>query len=236
MLQVENLHVFYDQFEVLKGVSLYTTGEGIVSVIGANGAGKSTLVKAISGLLTSKRGKVIFNKENVTNYAPEKLVRLGMAQVLEGRRIFGQLNTIDNLLLGAYCYHRKKKLVKKNLENVFRIFPVLESRKKQLAGSLSGGEQQMLAFGRALMANPKFLVLDEPSLGLAPIVTEEIFQVIIRLNKEGKPILLIEQNAYAALQICQRGYVLQNGRVVFEGTSQELISNEEVSHAYLGKK
>jgi branched-chain amino acid transport system ATP-binding protein len=237
MLEVENLHVSYGRFEVLRGVSLRVNQDETISVIGANGAGKSTLVQSITGFLQPREGKIIYNGTDVKGYAPEKLVAMGIIQIFEGRRLFSRLNVIDNLLLGSYCHQRKneKKRIEEDLKYIFHLFPILEERRDQVSGSLSGGEQQMLAIGRALMSRPKFLILDEPSLGLAPKVVKEIFQVIERLHKDGIPILLIEQNVNAALQISQRGYVLENGRVVIEGTKEMLLENKEISQAYLGR-
>jgi branched-chain amino acid transport system ATP-binding protein len=194
-------------------------------------------VKAITGFLPCTEGKVVYDGIDVTGYPPEKLVAMGIVQIFEGRHLFGRLSVMDNLLLGSYCHHRKneKKKIQEELEYIFTIFPILRDRKKQLSGSLSGGEQQMLAVGRALMSRPKFLILDEPSLGLAPLVVKEIFQVIERLQEKGIPILLIEQNVHAALQISQRGYVLESGHVFMEGTREELMANEQIRQAYLGK-
>jgi branched-chain amino acid transport system ATP-binding protein len=237
MLQAENLHVSYGRFEVLKGVSIRVDHDETISVIGANGAGKSTLVKAITAFLPCREGKVIYDGIEVMGFAPEKLVAMGMVQVFEGRRAFGRLSVIDNLVLGSYCRHRKneKKQIQEDLEYIFNLFPILRERRNQLSGSLSGGEQQMLVVGRALMSRPKFLILDEPSLGLAPMIVKEIFGVIERLHQRGISILLIEQNIHAALQISQRGYVLENGRVFMEGTREMLMENEKIKQAYLGK-
>jgi branched-chain amino acid transport system ATP-binding protein len=237
MLEIENLHVSYGRFEVLRGISLRVNQDETISVIGANGAGKSTLVQSITGFLHPKEGKIIYNGLDVRGYAPENLVAMGMIQVFEGRRLFSRLNVIDNLLLGSYCHHRKseKKRIEEDFKYIFNLFPILKERRNQISGSLSGGEQQMLSVARALMSRPKFLILDEPSLGLAPLIVKDIFQVIGRLHKDGIPILLIEQNVNAALQISQRGYVLENGRVVIEGTSERLLENKEISQAYLGR-
>lgn len=237
MLEIENLHVSYGRFEVLRGISLQVNQNETISVIGANGAGKSTLIKAITGFLQPKEGRISYDGIDITGYTPEKLVSMGIIQIFEGRRLFSRLSVIDNLLLGSYCHYRKseKRRISEDLKDIFKLFPRLEERKHQLSGSMSGGEQQMIAIGRALMSRPKFLILDEPSLGLAPKVVKEIFNVIERLKKTGIPILIIEQNVNAALQISQRGYVLNNGRVVIEGTSEMLMKNEEISHAYLGR-
>jgi branched-chain amino acid transport system ATP-binding protein len=237
MLEVENLHVSYGRFEALQGVSLRVNQDETISVIGANGAGKSTLVHSITGFLQPRIGRITYSGIDVTDYAPEKLVALGMIQIFEGRRLFSRLSVIDNLLLGSYCHHRRneKKEIKEDLKRIFNLFPILEKRRGQVSGSLSGGEQQMLAVGRALMSRPKFLILDEPSLGLAPKMVKEIFLVIERLHEANIPILLIEQNVNAALQISQRGYVLENGRVVIEGTREMLLENKEISQAYLGR-
>jgi branched-chain amino acid transport system ATP-binding protein len=236
MLFIENLNVYYGGIKALKGVSLEVKEKEIVSVLGANGAGKSTLLMTISGILSSREGKVIFNGKEITKASPGEIVHLGLCQVPEGREIFKSFSTLDNLLLGTYHHHRKstKKSVEEDLDRVYSLFPILKDRQHQRAGTLSGGEQQMLAIGRALMSRPKLLMLDEPSLGLAPLIVEDIFKILIALNAKNIPILLIEQNAKAALKIAHRGYVLETGSVNMEGMASDLLENDHVLSAYLG--
>ena len=236
MLEIIKLRAYYDGITALKGVGL-KIGEGtITSIIGANGAGKSTLLKSISGLIKTKEGRIMFQGQDITQTQPGKIVGLGISQVPEGRQIFGHLTVEDNLNLGAYVYYRSRnmKQVKAKKEEVFSAFSVLQQRLAQLAGTLSGGEQQMLAIARAMMARPKLLLLDEPSLGLAPLIVQEIFRVIKRLNNQGTTILLVEQNARAALRIAGYGYVLETGEVSLEGPTTDLLSNQDVKKAYLG--
>jgi len=234
MLQVENLHTYYGHIHALKDVWVEVDQGEIVTIIGANGAGKSTLLKTISGLLRPKSGSIRLEGEELTELAAHQIVTRGVVQVPEGRRIFGQLTVTENLDMGAFAL-RDRARNRANLDRVFRLFPRLKERRKQVAGTLSGGEQQMLAMGRALMAEPRVLLLDEPSMGLAPVLVESIFDTIGQLHGEGTTILLVEQNARMALQVASRGYVLQTGTVVLTDTAQNLATNEMVRLAYLGE-
>lgn len=236
MLEVQAISTFYGNIQALNEVSLRVDRGEIVSLIGANGAGKSTLLNSISGIYTPKYGEIFFDGQDITRLSPESIVGLGISQVPERRQVFSTLSVPDNLLLGAYIRLRRgeKNGVREDMEYVYSLFPVLKERQRQLAGTLSGGEQQMLAIGRGLMANPKVLLLDEPSLGLAPLLVKEIFKVLQVLQEKGTTILLVEQNARVALEISNRAYVLETGKVVLEGTPRELIRNEEVQRAYLG--
>jgi len=233
MLSLTNLHTYYGSIHALKGVTLSVARGEIVTLIGANGAGKSTTLMSISGVRQAREGKVEFLGEDVTRLSTDKIVARGITQVPEGRMIFPRLTVRENLLMGAYL-RRDKAGIKAAEVRVYELFPKLEERMKQPGGTLSGGEQQMLAIGRALMAKPKVLLLDEPSLGLAPIVVEHIFAIIERINKEGVTILLVEQNAQMALSIAHRGYVLETGEVTLEGQASELLLNPKVRAAYLG--
>jgi len=233
LLELKNLHAYYGAIEALKGISLKVKKGEIVTLIGANGSGKTTTLKAISGLIKDLKGEVIFKGESLIPLPPHQIVSRGVSLVPEGRRIFGNLTVKENLLMGAFL-EKKKEVVAERMEKVFTVFPRLKERENQLGGTLSGGEQQMLAIGRALMANPEILLLDEPSLGLAPFLVQEIFKVIQEINKMGTTILLVEQNAHLALKISQRAYVLEVGRLVMEGDSAELIKKEEIKKAYLG--
>jgi branched-chain amino acid transport system ATP-binding protein len=239
MLKIKNINTYYGQAQALTNVSLHLAEGEIVTLIGANGAGKTTLLNSLSGIVPPQSGQIIFHDTPINNLAPHQIVRLGISQVAEGRQVFKPFSVDDNLELGAYLKQKflsGKDKVKKNKEFVYDLFPILRERKKQLAGTLSGGEQQMLAIGRALMANPKLLLLDEPSMGLAPMVTQEIFRVIENFSREEKTtILLVEQNARAALKMAHRGYVLENGRMILEGMAAELLENKDVQRAYLGK-
>lgn len=237
MLKVRNISTFYGRIRILKGVSIHV-GEGeIVALIGANGAGKTTLINAISGLLEVSDGTIMFKDRPIENLPPVKVVRAGISQVPEGRLVFSPLTVEDNLKLGAYLRYRGKEKdeVTHSLEEIYELFPLLRERAAQTAGTLSGGEQQMLALGRALMAKPRLLLLDEPSLGLAPLVAAEIFRTIVRLRETGVTILLVEQNARAALAMSDRGYVLETGTVVLQDKARRLLENKEVQRAYLGK-
>jgi branched-chain amino acid transport system ATP-binding protein len=237
MLKVRNLESGYGKLRVLRGVSLHIRPKEIVTIIGANGAGKTTLLTTLAGILRAQAGEVIFNGNVCTRLAPEKIVSAGCSLVPEGRQVFAALTVEENIMLGAYCRRgRGAGAVRSGAEEVYRLFPVLEQRRDQLAGTLSGGEQQMLAIGRALMAGPRLLMLDEPSMGLAPLVVKNIFQTITRLREQGNTILLVEQNARAALALADRGYVLEGGQIVLEGTAAELLDNKEVQRAYLGKE
>ena len=231
MLKVDNINVYYGRIHAIKDVSLEVHEGEIVSLIGANGAGKSTILKTISGLLRSKTGSVEFLGNNVANAAPHKLVSHGMAHVPEGRRVFLQMTVQENLEMGAFIGNGD---LEKDLEDVYTRFPRLRERKNQIAGTLSGGEQQMLAMGRAMMSHPKLLILDEPSMGLAPILVQQIFDIIKELHKAGTTILLVEQNAEMALSIADRAYVLESGRVVLTGTGKDLAESDEIKKAYLG--
>lgn len=234
LLELENVHTYYDSIHALKGISLTVEEGEIVTLIGANGAGKSTTLKTISGLLRPREGHVRLLGEDLTVYPPHELVAKGVVQVPEGRRIFTRLTVKENLEMGAYT-QKDPGEVRRSMQRVFQLFPRLEERQDQVAGTLSGGEQQMLAIGRALMARPRILLLDEPSMGLAPILVEQIFETIRELNTQGTTILLVEQNARMALSIAHRGYVLVTGRIVLEGTAAELRANEDVRRAYLGE-
>lgn len=233
LLEIEDLHVHYGKIHALKGVSLRVESKQIITLIGANGAGKSTILKTISGLLTPTEGHVRLAGEDVGNYAPHEIVLRGVVQVPEGRHIFGRLTVLENLRMGAYT-RADRSGIRQDLERVLTLLPRLRERLKQVAGTLSGGEQQMVAIARGLMAAPKVFLLDEPSLGLAPVLVEQIFEVIQNINRQGVTILLIEQNAYMALSIAAVGHVLEIGRIVLTGTGQELLTNENVRQAYLG--
>jgi branched-chain amino acid transport system ATP-binding protein len=234
MLEVENVHTYYGQIHALKDVSLTVDKGEIVTLIGANGAGKSTLLKTTSGLLRPRQGSIRLNGEDLTHYPPHEIVAKGVVQVPEGRRVFGRLTVTENLEMGAFAC-TDQRLINENLERVFTLFPRLKERRKQVSGTLSGGEQQMLAMGRALMANPRVLLMDEPSMGLAPVLVDSIFETIRQLHAEGTTILLVEQNARMALQVASRGYVLQSGAVVLSDSAKNLRQNEMVRKAYLGE-
>jgi len=234
ILEVENVHTYYGHIHALKGVSVNVEKGEIVTLIGANGAGKSTTLKTISGLLKPRQGRIALEGEDLTRYRPHEIVAKGVVQVPEGRRVFGRLTVTENLEMGAFALNDPRQ-IQSNLEKVLKLFPRLDERRKQLAGTLSGGEQQMLATGRALMASPRVLLLDEPSMGLAPVLVDSIFDTIRQLHAAGTTILLVEQNARIALQIATRGYVLQTGVVVLEDTAENLRRNEMVRKAYLGE-
>ena len=237
MLKVQNIRAYYDNLIVLKNLSMHINENEIVTLIGANGSGKSTLLKCIVGLLPPSQGVILFQEEDISHLPPEKIVRRGIALVPEGRHIFAPLSVMDNLTLGAYARSgaQGKKEIAGDMERMFELFPHLKNRLKQLAGTLSGGEQQMLAIARALMSRPKILLLDEPSMGLAPLIVEEIFHKIVRLRSEEKTnILLVEQNAEMALEISDRGYVLETGKIVYQGSREDLLENAEIKRAYLG--
>jgi len=233
MLEVDNIHTYYGQIHALKGISVTVNKGEIVTLIGANGAGKTTTLRTISGLITPRKGSVKYNGENINEYKAHQLVYQGIAMVPEGRGIFSRLTVAENLDMGAYSRNDKAG-IQEDLERVFALFPRLKERRNQVSGTLSGGEQQMLATGRALMARPTLLLMDEPSMGLAPILVDSIFDTIVRINKEGTTILLVEQNAQMALQIANRGYVLQTGEIVLQDSAQNLRTNEMVQKAYLG--
>ncbi|KXL52421.1 high-affinity branched-chain amino acid transport ATP-binding protein LivF [Anaerotignum neopropionicum] len=233
MLRVENIDVYYGMIHAIRGLSLEVNEGEIVTLIGANGAGKTSTLRAISGLNPIKNGEIFYENAKVDSLDAHKLVGKGVSQVPEGRRIFGDQTVEENLLLGAYL-RKDKTEAKKTMEEVFKRFPRILERRKQMAGTLSGGEQQMLAIGRALMAKPKLLLLDEPSMGLAPIIVEEIFDIIKEIREQGTTILLVEQNANLALQLADRGYVLETGSIVLSGNANDLLNNEAVQKAYLG--
>ena len=232
MLNVDNIHVYYGSIHAVRGVSFEVNEGEIVTLIGANGAGKSTSLNTVSGLLTSKTGKIEFMGRDLRGISPHKVVGLGLTQVPEGRRVFAQMTVEENLDMGAYT--RAAGEVKDSMADVYDRFPRLKERRRQLAGTLSGGEQQMLAMGRALMSRPKLLMLDEPSMGLAPILVEQIFDIIKELHNSGVTILLVEQNARMALSIADRAYVLETGKVALSGTGAELMESDKVREAYLG--
>jgi branched-chain amino acid transport system ATP-binding protein len=234
MLEVKNVHTYYGKIHALDDVSLHVEKGEIVTIIGANGAGKSTMLKTISGLLKPKSGSIKLEGEEMTEFKPHDIVTMGIVQVPEGRRVFGRLTVKENLEMGAFTSTDAKKN-EENIERVYVLFPRLKERRKQLSGTLSGGEQQMLAMGRALMSNPKMLLLDEPSMGLAPVLVDGIFDIIRRLHADGTTILLVEQNARMALQVASRGYVLQSGQIILSDTSGNLANNETVRKAYLGE-
>ena len=235
MLQVRNLHTYYGHIHAVKGVSLHVKPGEIVALIGGNGAGKSTILKAISGIVRGASGDIILGDEQITHLSSERILKSGIGHVPEGRRLFRGLSVRDNLILGAYS-RKDRARVRSDVGEMESLFPILGQRKRQLAGTLSGGEQQMLAIARALMARPKVLLLDEPSMGLAPIVTSQIYEQIRHLNRdEGISILLVEQNARLALNLAHRGYLIETGRIVMEGQSHELKQSNEIQRAYLGK-
>lgn len=234
MLKVSNINISYGAIHAIHDLSLEVNNGEIVTLIGANGAGKTSTLRAISGLNSIKSGEISYDGKLISNIGAHKIVSHGISQVPEGRRVFGDQTIEENLLLGAYL-RRNKAEIKESMEEVFTLFPRVKERRKQLAGTMSGGEQQMLAIGRALMAKPKLLLLDEPSMGLAPIVVEEIFEIVKNIRKSGTTILLVEQNANAALQIADRGYVLETGSVVLEGLAQDLLHDDSVRKAYLGE-
>ncbi len=235
MLSVNDLHAAYGDIEVLKGISLGICPGEIVCLLGANGAGKSTLLKVISGVHHPSQGKVLFQDQEITRYSPPKIVRMGLSHVPEGRQIFSRLTVRQNLLLGGYPRKSKKAETQELFESIFKLFPILGERLRQKAGTLSGGEQQMLAISRSLMSRPRLLLLDEPSLGLAPLVVEEIFKVVKDLRSRGISILLVEQNVIGALNIADRGYVMEIGKIATHGKAAEMKGNDEVRRRYLGK-
>jgi len=232
MLKVNDINVYYGAIHAIKGVSFQVSEGEVVTLIGANGAGKSTILNTVCGLLRSRTGSIEFLGRNLASVPAHKIVELGMAHVPEGRRIFQQMTVEENLEMGAYTQARST--IAPNLERVYQQFPRLKERRKQVAGTLSGGEQQMLAMGRGLMSNPRLLMLDEPSMGLAPILVEQIFDIIKRLHQAGTTILLVEQNAQMALSVADRGYVLETGKIVATGTGDELLHDAAVKKAYLG--
>ena len=236
MLKIENLRAYYASIPALKGISIEIPKGEVVSIIGANGAGKSTLLKSISGLMKTKQGYIHYKEHDISSLPANKIVSLGISQVPEGRQIFGHLTVLDNINLGAYLYYRRRNRaeIRERIGRIYQLFPILKHRVKQVAGTLSGGEQQMLAIARALMGQPELLLLDEPSMGLAPLIVREIFGVIKQLNEAGTTILLVEQNAKAALNVAKHAFVLETGEIVLEGLAADLSDDPKVKEAYLG--
>ena len=234
MLSVNNLQVHYGMIQAIKDVSFEVNQGEVIALIGANGAGKTTILHTVSGLLSPTKGSVIFEGQDITKIPAHKIVSLGMAHVPEGRRVFAQLTVLDNLKLGAYT-RKDKNEMEETLQMIYKRFPRLEERKNQIAGTLSGGEQQMLAMGRALMSHPKIILMDEPSMGLSPIFVEEVFKIIRDISAEGVTVLLVEQNAKKALNIADRAYVLETGNIILEGDAKKLMNDESVKKAYLGE-
>jgi branched-chain amino acid transport system ATP-binding protein len=236
MLKIEGLNAAYGSIQVLKNISLQVPKGKVVSIIGANGAGKSTLLKSISGLMKISKGSILYKNKDISGMPANRIVGLGISQVPEGRQIFAHLSVLDNIHLGAYLYFKRNNRleIKERVDRIYEIFPILETRSKQIAGTLSGGEQQMLAIARALMARPELLLLDEPSMGIAPLIVREIFNVIRQLNTSGTTVLLVEQNARIALKVAHYSYVLERGEIVMEGLAEELLDNPRVKEVYLG--
>ena len=234
MLEVKDLEVYYGVIQAIKGVSFQVNQGEVIALIGANGAGKTTILHTITGLLSPKRGSVMFEGKEITKVPAHKIVSMGMAHVPEGRRVFAELSVYENLKMGAYT-RKDKKEIEESLANVYKRFPRLEERKNQMAGTLSGGEQQMLAMGRALMSKPKIILMDEPSMGLSPIMVNEIFDIIRAVSEGGTTVLLVEQNSKKALGIADRAYVLETGKIVLEGKAEELLENDSIKKAYLGE-
>ncbi len=234
LLEIKDLEVYYGMIQAIKGVSFQVQEGEVIALIGANGAGKTTILHTITGLLEAKRGSVIFDGKDITKTPAHKIVSMGMAHVPEGRRVFANLSVYQNLKMGAYT-RKDKQEIEETLKTVYKRFPRLEERKNQLAGTLSGGEQQMLAMGRALMSHPRIILMDEPSMGLSPIFVNEIFDIIKEVSASGTTVLLVEQNAKKALSISDRGYVLETGKIVLEGDSKDLLNNDSIKKAYLGE-
>lgn len=233
MLQVDEIDVYYGRLQALYGVSLSIEEKMIVSIVGSNGAGKTTAINAISGILRCSSGKIEFLGKRIDRLPPHQVVEEGIVQIPEGRQLFPRMNILENLEMGAYIRQARAR-IKDNLRTVSELFPILDERKQQMAGSLSGGEQQMLAIGRALMSCPKLLMLDEPSIGLAPMMVKQIFETVENINRYGTTILLVEQNVFNSLSISNRGYVLENGEIVMEGEGKEILGNERIKESYLG--
>lgn len=233
MLEVNNLNVYYGAIHAIQDLSIKVNEGEIVTLVGANGAGKTSMLKTISGVVKGKSGKIKYLNVDISNFSPSQIVKLGMAHVPEGRRIFANMSVMENLEMGAYT-RKNKNEIKEDYEKIFEGFPRLKERRNQMAGTLSGGEQQMLAMGRALMLRPKLILLDEPSMGLAPILVDEIFSIIKDINKSGTTVLLVEQNANMALSIANRAYVIQTGKIVLEGKASDLLKDETVKNKYLG--
>lgn len=234
ILEVKDLEVYYGMIQAIKGISFSVNEGEVIALIGANGAGKTTILHTVTRLINSKAGLIEFDGKDITKTAAHKIVEMGMSHVPEGRRVFAYLSVLENLLLGAYT-RKDKDEIEETLQNVYKRFPRLEERKKQLAGTLSGGEQQMLAMGRALMSHPKIILMDEPSMGLSPIYVSEIFDIIKEISQSGTTVLLVEQNAKKALEIANRAYVLETGKIVLQGDAGELADNDSVKKAYLGE-
>jgi branched-chain amino acid transport system ATP-binding protein len=234
LLSLKNISVKYGSFAAVHGLNIEVKEGEIVVLLGSNGAGKSTTFRAISGLNKPAEGEILFEGKSLNKVSADKIVQLGVGQCPEGRKLFPAMSVQENLRMGAFVHRRKKDEIKKSLQHVYELFPILHDKKDDAAGSLSGGQQQMLAIGRALMSKPKLMLLDEPSVGLAPLIVEQMFEVIQQINREGTTILLAEQNANAALRIADKGYVFENGSIVLQGTSQELFANDEVRKAYIG--
>jgi len=236
MLRIEGLNASYGSIRVLKDLSIQVPVGKVVSIIGANGAGKSTLLKSISGIMKINGGRILYKEQNIAGMPANRIVRLGISQVPEGRQIFAHLTVRDNINLGAYHYFKRSNRleIKERIERVYQMFPILEKRSKQIAGTLSGGEQQMLSIARALMGRPELLLLDEPSMGIAPLIVREIFKVVKQLNESGVTVLLVEQNARAALKVAHHSYVIERGEIVLEGLAAELLDNPKVKEHYLG--
>ena len=234
MLEVNDIKVYYGMIQAIKGVSFHVDEGEVIALIGANGAGKTTILHTVSGLLTPKEGSITFEGQDLVKIPGYKIVSMGMAHVPEGRRVFAQLSVLQNLMMGAYTRNDKEEIAQ-TLETVFDRFPRLKERQNQMAGTLSGGEQQMLAMGRALMSHPKIILMDEPSMGLSPIFVNEIFDIIQEVSKSGTTVLLVEQNAKKALSIADRAYVLETGKIVLEGKASDLLNNDSIKKAYLGE-
>ena len=234
LLEIKDLEVYYGMIQAIKGVSFQVQEGEVIALIGANGAGKTTILHTITGLLEAKKGSVIFDGKDITKTPAHKIVSMGMAHVPEGRRVFANLSVYQNLKMGAYT-RKDKQEIEETIKTVYKRFPRLEERKNQLAGTLSGGEQQMLAMGRALMSHPRIILMDEPSMGLSPIFVNEIFDIIKEVSASGTTVLLVEQNAKKALSISDRGYVLETGKIVLEGNSEDLLNNDSIKKAYLGE-
>lgn len=234
LLRLQNVSVHYGPFKALHNIEMNAKQGELVVLLGANGAGKSTIFRTLSGLTKPSEGIITFVDKKIGGLSPDRLVKHGIVQCPEGRKLFPQMTVSENLVMGGYIYRNKKQKMKESLEEVFQLFPILQEKQSSPAGSLSGGQQQMVAIGRALMSKPKLLLLDEPSIGLAPLIVEQMFDVIRTINKSGTTVLLAEQNASAALRIADRGYVIENGKIVLEGTNEDLFANDEIRKAYIG--
>ncbi|NUK31328.1 ABC transporter ATP-binding protein [Parageobacillus sp. VR-IP] len=234
MLELKDVSVQYGSFAAVNHVNITVEPGEIVVLLGSNGAGKSTVFRTISGLNKLSQGEIVFQGERIDHLPPDRIVQLGIVQCAEGRKLFPRMTVYENLLMGAYIYRKEKEKITQSLQHVYELFPILQEKRNDPAGSLSGGQQQMLAIGRALMSHPKLLLLDEPSIGLAPLIVEQMFQTIKQINQEGTTVLLAEQNAHAALSIAHKGYVFENGTIVVEGTAKQLFANDDVRKAYIG--